>query len=103
MSQGIFAKIRKIVSRVPEGKVTTYGTVALLAGTRDSRLVGWALRNNQDPLVPCHRVIKKNGYLAENYSLNGWREQKRRLEKEGIKFTSAMQVDFSRFEWEIKS
>lgn len=41
---------------------------------------------NQDPLVPCHRVIRKGGYLAEKFSLGGWKEQKRRLLEDGIEF-----------------
>ncbi len=67
--EGIFKRIREIVKKIPQGKVMTYGDVARIAGTRDSRLVGWALRGNQDFAIPCHRVVQSYGTLAPRYSL----------------------------------
>jgi len=95
-NNGVFERIRKIVGRVPKGKVLTYGDVAKLAGINNPKLVGWAMRGNQDPMVPCHRVVKKDGFLAEGYSLGGYKEQKRRLKKEGIKFILENQLDISK-------
>lgn len=47
MKQGkVFEKIRKIVARIPKGKVTTYGQIAKLTGINDTRVVGWALWRN---------------------------------------------------------
>lgn len=97
---GIFEKIRKIVSKIPKGKVLTYGDVAKIVGTKDSRLVGFALRGNQDPNIPCHRVIRKDGTLADGYSLGGWKEQKARLKPEGITFLKERQVDLAKHRWE---
>jgi len=94
-----FQRIREMVVQIPRGKVATYGEIAGLVGIRDARVVGWALRGNQDPRVPCHRVIKADGSLAPNFSLGTWREQKRRLKTDGIAFVSQMKVDLKRHLW----
>ena len=96
----LFTKIRAVVAKIPKGKVTTYGAIAEFLGTRDARLVGYAVYGNQDPAIPCHRVIKKEGLLAEKYSLGGWPEQKWRLQKEKITFLSEKQVDMEKHFWQ---
>ena len=65
----------------------TYGQIAKILGTRDARKVGWALHANRDRAVPCHRVVSKEGKLAVNFGWGGWREQERRLEREGVELT----------------
>ncbi len=95
----LFDRIRKIVAEIPGGKVTTYGAVARATGTRDSRKVGYALYGNNDPKIPCHRVVKKDGFIAEDYSLGGWEEQKARLLAEGVPFLGEKQVDLNKCFW----
>lgn len=87
----VFQRIKSEVAKIPLGKVANYGLIAKRVGIENPRVVGWAIRNNQDKNVPCHRVVMKNGSLAKNFSLGGWQEQKFRLEKEGIEFVG---VDF---------
>jgi methylated-DNA-protein-cysteine methyltransferase-like protein len=65
--------------------VATYGQIAKILQTRDARRVGWAMHANKDLKVPCHRVVNKEGKLAKSFSFEGWEEQKRRLEREGIR------------------
>jgi len=96
----LFQKIREIVKKIPKGKVATYGQVARLAGIPDARKVGWAMYGNQDPEIPCHRVIMKDGSLAEKYSLGGWKEQKRRLEGEGVVFEEEKKVNLKKYAWD---
>jgi len=98
--EGLFNRIRKVVSQIPHGKVVTYGQVAKLIGTKDARKVGWAMYGNTDPQIPCHRVVRKDGFLAEKFSAGCWKEQKRRLEKEGITFKGEKQVDLDLHFWE---
>jgi O-6-methylguanine DNA methyltransferase len=90
-----FSQIRTIVGQIPAGKVSTYGTIAKIVGTTP-RVVGWALRNNQDMNLPCHRVVKSNGTLADNFSLGNWPEQRRRLMSEGIRFNGQKIVNFNK-------
>jgi methylated-DNA-protein-cysteine methyltransferase-like protein len=91
----LFPRIKKLVSLIPEGKVATYGEVARAAGIKDARKVGWAIYGNQDLSIPCHRVVNKEGFLAEKFSLGGWEEQRLRLEMDGIKFSEEKRVDLS--------
>ncbi len=52
----IFDRIYKEVKKIPQGKVATYGEIAIKAGTTP-RVVGFALPQNPDPKnIPCHRV-----------------------------------------------
>ncbi len=81
----VFEKIYKVVRQIPKGKATTYGKVAKEAGV-NPRIVGWALHRSPDPLrIPCHRVVDRDGKLAENYAFGKAGGQKQRLEAEGIK------------------
>ena len=92
----MFEQIRQQVREIPKGKVATYGQIAKKVGIDDARKVGWAIYNNQDKTVPCHRVVRKDGGLAENFSLGGWQEQKARLAAEGIAFKAEKQVDLEK-------
>ncbi len=94
-----FEKIREVVKKIPFGKVSSYGEIAKSLGYKDNRLVGWAVYNNKDPLVPCHRVIKKDGSVAEKFSLGGGEEQRKKLEKEGVRFLSKTHVNLRRHFW----
>ena len=92
----VFEKVRKI----PQGKVTTYGSIAEMLGKRRwSRQVGWALHQNTDPKTPCHRVVDRNGRLAPNFAFNGTVEQRRRLEAENVRFRDKMHVDLTTSIW----
>lgn len=82
-----FDKVYKIVSKIPRGKVSTYGTIAKEIGITNSRVVGYALHVNKDPdNIPCHRVVNKDGKLAPGYAFGGLDIQKKLLEQEGIAF-----------------
>ena len=101
ITTGLFVKIRKVVSKIPKGKVLTYGDVARIVGTKDARKIGWALYGNQDLAVPCQRVVKANGFLAENYSLGGSNGQRKLLLADGVKFIKTGQVDMEKHHWDI--
>ncbi len=94
-------QVYKIVRRIPEGKVTTYGEIATKLGQpRWARQVGWALHQNKDSNTPCHRVVDRNGRLAPNFAFDGAREQRRRLLAEGVKFSDEIHVDLAKFLWD---
>lgn len=70
-----------VVKLIPKGRVATYGQIAALLGRpRGGREVGWALRACDDPRVPCHRVVDRNGRLAPRFGA-----QRARLRAEGVR------------------
>ena len=87
-------KVYEIVKKIPKGKVTTYGTIAIKLGNkRWSRQVGWALHSNRSSSVPCHRVVDRTGRVASNFAFDGAKEQRRRLESEGVGFRDDAHVE----------
>jgi len=103
-----FQRVYEVAKKIPAGKVATYGQLAEILGTRDARRVGQALHANKDLKTPCHRVVNKNGELALNFSAKGrsalggggWREQKRRLEAEGVEVVGR-RVALKKYQWEV--
>lgn len=84
--ESTFDKIYSVVKTIPKGKVSTYKAVALLCNT-SPRVVGFALHANKSPaIVPCHRIIKSDGTLANGYAFGGQSKQREMLEKENICF-----------------
>lgn len=94
-----FEKIYEVVKNIPEGKVATYGQVACLAGNpRWSRVVGYALHVNPDPsVIPCHRVVNREGKVAESFVFGGGKVQRLRLEAEGIVFEKDGTVNLDKY------
>jgi len=98
----VFERIYDVVCKIPEGKVATYGQVALLAGNpRWARVVGYALHNNPAPgVIPCHRVVNREGRVAESFVFGGGEIQKQMLEKEGIIFSVDGSIDLNKYGWQ---
>ena len=91
----MFEKIKKVIAKVPKGKVATYGQIAKLAGYPGAaRQVVWALRASSG--LPWHRIVGAKGKI----SLTGEAgfEQRMRLEMEGVRF-NGLRVDMQEFEW----
>ena len=96
---GVFEKIYEVVKTIPKGKVATYGQVAFLAGNpRWARVVGYALHNNPSPkTIPCHRVVNREGKVAEAFVFGGGGAQRTLLENEGINFEADGRVDLKKY------
>ncbi len=75
-------KVYKIVLSIPEGETRTYQWVAeKLGNPKAARAVGNVLSKNPCPIiVPCHRIIRKDGKLG-GY-IGGIEKKKALLEKE---------------------
>jgi len=102
-----------IVRRIPRGAVATYGQVATLAGRpRNARFVGFALHANPEPgVIPCHRVVFRDGSLASGFAFGGPERQRAMLEEEGVPFIppraghdnagdGGWRVDLARCQWQ---
>lgn len=83
----MFDEIRKVVAKIPKGKVATYGAVADAAGfPGNARRVAWALRKT-DGLLPWHRVLGSGGKILLPKEAGA--EQRLRLQFEGVAFRGA--------------
>ena len=95
----IHLKILTIVSKVPFGKVATYGQIASEAGIRDSRTVGYALSNlkhKDNNEIPWHRIVNRFGKvsLKDNESIE---QQMQLLREEGITFRIDGSINLDKF------
>lgn len=97
----VFEKIYEVVCNIPEGKVATYGQVAMLAGNpRWARVVGYALHKNPAfGVIPCHRVVNRDGKIAESFAFGGSDIQRQMLENEGIVFDADGLIDLDKYLW----
>ncbi|MFH1957574.1 MAG: MGMT family protein [bacterium] len=87
MKSGFNFSVLKEVSKIPRGSVCSYSEIAERIGRAGSdRAVGATLRKNKKPvLIPCHRVIRKDGCIG-GYS-RGVKEKIKLLKSEGVKIT----------------
>src|SRR5438105_13356497 len=93
----IFDQVLTLVTKIPRGKVTTYGIIAKKLGISNPRVVGYALHSNKKPdVVPCHRVVNKKGELAKGFAFGGTDIEKQLLQQEGISFVKNEVVDLEK-------
>ena len=97
----LFERVYEYVKTVPRGKVVTYGQVAAAIGApRCARQVGWALHVNPEPgVIPCHRVVNREGRLAPAFAFGGEAVQASLLEAEGVQVEGGY-VDLNKYRWE---
>lgn len=90
-------KVYQLTKKIPRGKVATYGQIAFGIGQpKAARAVGNVLHVNPYRTVPCHRVVNRQGQVALNFGGGDWRDQKRKLKQEGVRFKSEKIVDLEK-------
>jgi methylated-DNA-protein-cysteine methyltransferase-like protein len=97
-----YRRIYRVIERIPEGRVATYGQVAALASLAGhARQVGYALHSLPDgsPL-PWHRVINAKGEVSLRAEPGREGYQRHLLEEEGVAFNPQGRVDLDRFLWD---
>lgn len=73
----------RVVANIPQGSTLTYKEVAKRAGSPNAyRAVGNILNTNDDPNIPCHRVVRSDGTCG-GYN-RGCEVKKRKLKQEGV-------------------
>ena len=97
-----FSNVYKVVKKIPEGKVTSYGAIArYLASPQSSRMVGWAMNvahSNTD--IPAHRVVNRVGLLTGKHHFPGISLMQQLLENEGIIINNDQIVHFQDHFWD---
>ena len=89
----------QIIKKTPYGKVTTYGTVATLAGVpRGARLVGGVLHFNMEKM-PWYRVINRHGFISNKCLDHPKSLQKALLEQEGVEVSDSFMIDLRKYGW----
>jgi methylated-DNA-protein-cysteine methyltransferase-like protein len=78
-------RILAAIRAIPAGQVAGYGHVARRAGLPGrARLVARVLKDNADPQLPWHRVLRSDGRIAFPPESEGFAEQTQRLRAEGV-------------------
>ena len=94
-------KVLNVIRAIPEGKVSSYGRVAALAGNpRGARQVSRFLHSMAGKHeLPWHRVVNASGRISLPRG-RGYERQRALLEDEGVVFSKAQTIDLSAFLWE---
>jgi methylated-DNA-protein-cysteine methyltransferase related protein len=101
-SKGLHQRIHEVVSKIPRGRIATYGQVARLAGLPgQARLVGYALHAlPAGTSVPWQRVVNAQGAISTGSGPDTL--QRRLLERESIRFDSRGRIPLASFQWRAK-
>ncbi len=99
-----YKKVYKVVEKIPQGRVTTYGTIAGYLGVKSgARMVGYALNNlvesPEGNNYPAHRVVNRLGQLTGRAYFPG-DTMRERLVQEGIEFTEEYTVNIEKHFWD---
>jgi methylated-DNA-protein-cysteine methyltransferase-like protein len=96
----VFRRVHALVSRIPKGRVMTYGQIATLIENRVSpRAVGWAMHGCPRG-VPWQRVVNASGGTSTDRLPDmppGL--QRALLEAEGVAFRPNGTVDLTLYRW----
>lgn len=101
MSAAFREAVLNVVRAVPQGKVTTYGEVALMVGMPNhARQVGAVLYGlkESDGDVPWQRVVNASGGIS-TYKVGSGELQVALLRSEGVEVVND-RVDLRRYRWE---
>jgi methylated-DNA-protein-cysteine methyltransferase-like protein len=96
-----FEQVYAVVRLIPEGRVTSYGTIAkYLSAAKSARMVGWAMNAaHSKPDVPAHRVVNRNGMLTGKQHFGSPTKMEELLGKENILVHDDKIVDFKKHFW----
>ncbi len=92
-------RVISIVNKIPVGKVTTYGTIATMAGIpRAARLVGGILHAKETE-ISWQRVVNRHGFISTKCLEFPKPLQKALLEQEGIEVSKDFMIDLTKYGW----
>ena len=96
-----WAPVYRVVRRIPEGRVSTYGEVAARGMPASAaRQVGYALNAlSGDESVPWHRVINARGEISPRGERAYADLQRALLESEGVDFDRRGRIDLETYAW----
>lgn len=93
-------RVYEIVRRIPEGRVMTYGQLAIILGEGYTpRTVGFVMHASEEESVPWQRVINSQGACSTGRLILPADRQQRMLETEGILFDARGRCDLNQYRW----
>jgi methylated-DNA-protein-cysteine methyltransferase-like protein len=96
-------RVFKIVRRIPNGRVMTYGQIAAILGEGYTpRTVGFVMHSAADG-VPWHRVVNAQGACSTVRIVLPANKQQAMLEHEGVEFDEQGRCDLRRYLWQPKA
>ncbi len=91
-------RVLRLLTRIPPGRVLTYGDLARLAGRPGAgRAVGNIMRAADRPGLPYHRVVAAAGRVGGYGGVPGLKAAL--LRAEGLAIRGNRIVDFARVQW----
>ncbi|CAM2067381.1 Methylated-DNA--[protein]-cysteine S-methyltransferase [Sulfidibacter corallicola] len=95
-------RVWRLVNRIPEGRVASYGQIARLLGEpRKARHVGYALAATPPGLIiPWQRVVNGQGRISFPEHSEKYRRQRGKLEDEGVEFSESGRINLRLFGWQ---
>ena len=98
---GVYSRIYRCITSIPEGKVATYGQIAKLIDASGARQVGYALSATPENIdIPWHRVINAKGEISQRSDGEADSEQQQRLLAEGVVANKHGRIDLSHYRWQ---
>ena len=98
-----FDDVYEVVRKIPRGRVTSYGAIAVYLGTKlSARMVGWAMNaaHGAKPKVPAQRVVNRNGMLSGRHHFKTETAMEELLKKDGVLVKDEIVVDFKNKFWD---
>ncbi|MEI6209153.1 MAG: methylated-DNA--[protein]-cysteine S-methyltransferase [Desulfuromonadales bacterium] len=83
-----------IIRGIPYGAIRSYGQIAVECGSpHAARAVGGAMASNPVPvIIPCHRIVGRNGCLTGFSAPGGESVKMMLLKMEGVEFTGLLAI-----------
>lgn len=99
-----YKRMKLVCEQIPEGKVASYGQIALLCGKpKNARQVGYALRQDRaGSNIPAYRIVNGSGYLSGAQAFATPELQRSMLGQEGIEVVwtkRGWKVDMELYGW----
>ena len=101
-NKDFFVNVYDVVRLIPEGRVTSYGSIAKYLGApRSSRMVGWAMNAAHSlPDVPAHRVVNRIGLLTGKMHFSTPNRMEELLKSENIEVKKDQIVNYDQHYWD---
>ncbi|MDF3821209.1 MGMT family protein [Leptospira sp. 96542] len=103
-TKNFYDLVYDVVKKIPKGRVTTYGHIAIMLGNpRAARAVGYALnalKKGSENKIPWQRVINAKAEISFKGDPLRSGLQKKILETEGVFFDKKSgKTDFNKYGW----